>query len=125
MEQNTDNLYPSAPLMRSDQDLEERLEKNDGNSFKNSINNIKEMIIYFKDKKHKSKKKYKKYKMITTILKSFDTFVIFAITLRSITLSLTWFGLIVIPKSTASTCALLIGNNVIYEIIMQKNYKFE
>ena len=64
MEQKTEPLYPSAPLMRSDQDLEQRLEKklNDVNSFNNSINNIKEMITYFKDKNNKSKKKYKNHK---------------------------------------------------------------
>ena len=45
-------MYPSAPLMRSDQVIEQRLEKKlkDVNSFKNHIDNIKEMIAYFKDK---------------------------------------------------------------------------
>ena len=40
-------------------DLEPRLEKtlNDVNSFNNSINKIKEMITYFKDKNNKSRKK--------------------------------------------------------------------
>ena len=60
MEQKCDNLYPSAPLLENI-DLEKRLEKkiNDVNSFNNHINNIKEMITYFKNKNHKSKKKYK------------------------------------------------------------------
>ena len=42
-----------------DNDLEQRLEKklNDMKSFNNSINNIKELITYFKDKNKKSKKK--------------------------------------------------------------------
>ena len=58
MDQKTDKLYPSAPLLENI-DLERRLEKklNDVNSFNNSINNIKEMITYFKDKNDKSKKK--------------------------------------------------------------------
>ena len=49
MEQKCDRLYPSAPLQKDD--LEQRLEKklNEVNSF-NHINNIKEMITYFKDK---------------------------------------------------------------------------
>ena len=40
MEQNTERLYSSAPLMRSEQDLELRLEKevNAAKSFINSIN---------------------------------------------------------------------------------------
>ena len=60
MDQKCDRLYPSAPLEKID--LEQRLEKklNDVNSFNNHINNIKEMITYFKDKNNKSKKKYKK-----------------------------------------------------------------
>ena len=51
MEQKCDKLYPSAPLLENI-DLEKRLEKkiNDVNSFNNHINNIKEMIKYFKDK---------------------------------------------------------------------------
>ena len=60
METKTDRLYPSAPLENID--LEQRIEKklNDVNSFDNHINNIKEMITYFKDKNNKSKKKIQK-----------------------------------------------------------------
>ena len=63
MESKTNKLYPSAPLLENI-DLEKRLEKkiNDVNSFNNHVNNIKEMITYFKDKNPKSKKKYKNYK---------------------------------------------------------------
>ena len=51
-----------APLEKTD--LEQRLEKklNAIYSFNNSIKNIKEKIIYFKDKNHKSKKNCKNYK---------------------------------------------------------------
>ena len=60
MEQKCDKLYPTAPLLENI-DLEKRLEKkiNDVNSFNNHINNIKEMITYFKDKNHKSKRDIK------------------------------------------------------------------
>ena len=56
MDQICDGLYPSAPLENND--LEQGFEKklNDVNSFNNHINNIKEMITYFKDKHHESKK---------------------------------------------------------------------
>ena len=52
--QKTDKLYPSAPLLEKI-DLDQRLEKkiNDVTSFNNHINNIKEMITYFKDRNHK------------------------------------------------------------------------
>ena len=44
MDQKTDKLYPSAPLLEKI-DLEKRLKKkiNEVNSFINHINNIKEM----------------------------------------------------------------------------------
>ena len=55
MEGKCDGLYPSAPLENID--LEQKLEKKlkDVNSFNNHINNVKEMITYFKDKNNKSK----------------------------------------------------------------------
>ena len=126
MDRKTDKLYPSAPLLENI-DLEKRLEKklNDVNSFNNHISNIKEMIIYFKERNNKSKKKYKKYKTITTILESFDTFAIFAKLSNSITLSLTGIGLNVIPITTASACALSIGNKVLYEVIINKYNKYK
>ena len=64
MEAKTDKLYPSTPLLENI-DLEKRLEKkiNDVNSFNNHINNIKEMINYFKDKNNKSKKNTKIIKL--------------------------------------------------------------
>ena len=51
MDQKCDRFYPSAPLEKNI-DSQQRLEKNliDVNSLNNSINNIKEMITYFKDK---------------------------------------------------------------------------
>ena len=82
------------------------------------------MITYFKDKNNKSKKKYKKYKSLTTILKSFDTFVNIATTSSSFTLSLTGIGLIAIPIPTAIACGLPIGNKNLFEIIINKNNKF-
>ena len=83
------------------------------------------MITYFRDKNHKSKKKHKKFKTITTILKSFDTFVFIATTSSSITLSLTGFGLIVLPIPTALACALSIDNKVLYVIIINKYNKYK
>ena len=69
MEQKTDRLYPSVPLENND--LERRLEKilNDGNSFNNHINNIKEKITYFEEKNNKTRKKYRKHKNINYNIK--------------------------------------------------------
>ena len=59
MDQKCDRLYPSAPFEKKFFDLKQRLAKelNVVNSFYRSINNIKEMRTYFKDKNDKSKKK--------------------------------------------------------------------
>ena len=64
MEQKCNKLFPSAPLLENI-DLEKRLEKkiNDVNSFNNHINNIKELITYFKDKNRKSKRDIKIIKL--------------------------------------------------------------
>ena len=111
--------------MRSDQDLQQRLQKKlkDVNSFNNHINNIKEKIEYFKDKDNKSKKKCINSKTLTTIIKSLDTFPVIAITSSSFTLSLTGIGLIAIPISTGTACAVSIGNKIIFEIIINKHNK--
>ena len=126
MDQKTDRLYPSAPLEK-DIDLERRLEKkiNDVNSFNNRVNNIKEMITYFKDKNHKSKKKYKNYKTLSTVLESVDSIVIIAATSTSITLSVTGIGLIVLPISAGIACGLSLGNKVLHKLILHKYNKYK
>ena len=125
METKRDRLYPSAPLENID--LEQRLEKklNDVNSFNNHINNIKEMITYFKDKNNKSKKKYKNYKTLNTVLESIDSIVIIGATSTSITLSVTGIGLIVVPISAGIACTLSLGNKVLHKLIINKYNKYK
>ena len=126
MEQKTDRLYPSAPLLESI-DLEKRLEKkiNDVNSFNNHINNIKGMITYFKDKNHKSKKRYKNYKTLNTVLESVDSIVIIAATSTSITLYITGIGMIVLPISTGIACVISLGNKILHKLIINKYNKYK
>ena len=90
-------LYPSPPLENNN--LERSLERklNDVNSFNNSISNTEEMITFFIDRNRESEKNIENYKTLTTVLESFDTFVIVVTTSSSPTLSLTGLGLIVIP----------------------------
>ena len=111
----------------AENDLDRRFKKRliDLKSVNDTINNIKELSTYFKNKNHKSKKRYKKYKMITTVLKSLDTIVIIATTSFFISLNPMGTVLIVIPISTAISCGLTVGNKVIHEIVMQKHKKYE
>ena len=126
METKTERLYPSAPLLENI-DLEKRLEKkiNDVNSFNNHINNIKEMINYFKDKNCKSKKKYKNYKTLNTKLESVDSIVIIGATSTSITLSIIGIGLVVLPISAGIACGLSLGNKVLHKLILNKYNKYK
>ena len=126
METKTERLYPSAPILENI-DLQQRLEKkiNDVNSFNNHVNNIKEMITYFKDKNHKSKKKYKNYKTLNTILESVDSIVIIAATSTSMTLSITGIGLIILPISGGIACALSLGNKVLHKLTINKYNKYK
>ena len=126
MDQKCDKLYPSAPFLENI-DLEKRLEKkiNDVNSFNNHINNIKEMVIYFKDKNHKSKKKYKNYKTLNTILDSIDSIVIIATTSTSITLSVIGIGLNILPISACIACTLSLGNKILHKLIINKYNKYK
>ena len=126
MEAKTDKLYPSAPFL-ANIDLEKRLEKkiNDVNSFNNHINNIKEMITYFKDRNHKSKKKYKNYKTLNTVLESVDSVVIIGAASTSITLSVIGIGLIVLPISAGIACGISLGNKILHNIIINKYYKYK
>ena len=107
--------------------MEQRLEKkiNDVNSFRNHINKIKEMITYFKVINHKSKKKYKNYKTLNTILESVDSIVIIAATSTSITLSVTGFGLVILPISASIACVLSFGNKVLHKLIINKYNKYK
>ena len=123
MEQKCDRMYPSAPLENID--LEQRLEKklNDVNSYNDSINNIKEMITYFRDKTDKSKKRYKNYKTLNTVLESVDSIIIIGATSTSITLSVTCVGLIILPISASISCTLSLGNKVLHKLIINKYNK--
>ena len=126
MEQKCDRLYPSAPLIEKD-DLEQRLQKklNDVNSFINHINNIKEMIRYFKDKNIRSKKRSKNYKTLNTVLESVDSIVIIAATSTSIILSITGIGLISLPISAGSACTLSLGNKILHKLLINKYNKYK
>ena len=110
-------LYPSAPLEKDDK--EQRIEKklNDVNVFNKSINNINEMITYFKDKNHNPKKKCKIYETLNTKLETVDSIVNFAATATPITLSITGIRLIILPIIAVFAFALSSGDKVLHKMI--------
>ena len=114
MEPKTTKLYPSAPLMNSDQDLKQRLEKKlkDVNSCNNSKKNVKDLITYFGNKNHKPKEEFKKYETLDTILESMDTIGIIGATSTSIIFSIT--------GTAAISCTLSLGNKVLHKIIINR-----
>ena len=124
MDQKTDRLYPSPPLEIFD--LEQRLEKKTMLTVLITISTTwKEMITYFKDKNHKSKKRYKKYETLNTVTESVDSTVIIGATSTSITLSITGFGLIILPISAGIACALSLSNKVSHKLIISKYNKYK
>ena len=122
MERKTDRLCPSAPLEKDD--LEQILGKN-VNSFNTSNSNIKEKVVYFKDRNHKSKKKLKNYKTLTTIIESVDTVVEIGATSASITLSITCVGLIISPKPAGIASTLSLGNRALHKMKLKKYNKYK
>ena len=125
MEQKRERLYRSAPIENND--LEKRLEKkiNDVNSFNNSLNNIKEMNIFFKDKNRKSKNKCRNYKFPNIILESVDTIVIIGVTSISVTLSITGIGLNILPITAGIGCTLSLGNKILHKLFKNKYNKYK
>ena len=83
------------------------------------------MITYFKDKNNKSKKRYKNYETINTVLESVHSIVIIGASSTSLILSVTGFGLVILPISAGIACALSIGNKVLHKIIINKYNKYK
>ena len=120
MEQKTDRLNPSAPLENNY--LEQRLGKklNVVFSFNNHINNIKELITYFKDKNNKSKKNYKTFKTLNTVLESIDSNIIIGALSTLINFSIIGIALFVLPISAGIACTPSLGNKILHELIINQ-----
>ena len=97
----------------------------DVNSFNNHINNIKDTIVYFKDKNNRAKKKYRNDKTLNTVLESVDSNIIIGATSTSITLPFTGIGLIIIPIIAGVVCILSLGNKIFHMLIINKNKKYK
>ena len=87
----------------------------------NSNNNIKELIIYVKDKNRKSKNNFKSYKTLKSTIESVDAPVIFGTTTTSLTII--GVGLIKVPISAGIACCLSSANKVLHKIILNQYKK--
>ena len=70
-------------------------------------------------------KKVKTYKIMSTISKTVDSFVSIASTSNSITLSLSWMGLITLPFSTGNACSLSLFSEKLPETFLDKCKKYK
>ena len=115
-------LDQSVPLENRSDNLVEIFEKNGENSSNISIINIKETITYFKNKTHKS---IKKYDTVKSIFESVDTVVFIVSTTTSATLSITGFGLLVVPISSGLACVSTKCSAVIQKLIVKDYNQYE
>ena len=93
---------------------------NDVNSYIISNTDIKEMIIYFKDRNHKSKMKYEISKTPTSMLESVDSVARTSSTTTSVILSVTRVGLIGVPLSAGIICPQSLGTKFFQKIVLIK-----
>ena len=107
-----------APL-KSGKFIEGRVEKKlkEVNGLNNSVNNIKEKITYFNDENRKSLKKIKTYNVLSSVLKTVGKIVFSATSSTSDILSVTGFGLIVIPVSTTTASGLPVADKAFMKFL--------
>ena len=86
------------------------------NSFNNSINNINLISKFYEEEYKKLKGKHNKYKNLNKILNTIDSVVIIGSTSTSITLSLTGYGLIIVPITAGCGCLMTIASKIICEL---------
>ena len=98
---------------------------NNFDSFINHISNIRQMIIFFKDKNQKSRKKHKNYKILNTVLESLETIVINGASTTSVTLSVTGVELKKVPISAGVAGTLSLGYKILLRLTINKHKKYE
>ena len=74
------------------------------------------MTTYLKAVKRTSKQNFENYFFLKTGLKAVDTVIFTAKSSTSLTLSVTGFGLKLLPKSSGNCCGLSLTVKVLYEI---------
>ena len=98
----SEKLYPC--LQRSDS-LDLRLKEI--NSFKNSIQNMKDIQNFYNHEAKKYKKISKTYKIINGLIQSIDGVLLLGVSSTAITLSVTGVGLVVVPIASGAGVSII------------------
>ena len=120
---NDQKLYPSLNSVSSiESALNQQLKEI--NSFQNSVQNIKDIRTFYSHEVKKYKKKCKTIKLISGMINCIDTFVIVGVTSTSITLSVTGFGLLVIPITSGVGAGFSLSGKIISEYLKHLQAKY-
>ena len=111
----SEKLYPC--LQPSDS-LDLRLKEI--NSFKNSIQNIKDIQNFYNHEAKKYKKKSKTYKIINGLIQSIDGVLLLGVSSTAITLSVTGVGLVVVPIASGIGAGVSIISKILNEYLKRK-----
>ena len=111
----SEKLYP---CLQQDQNLDLRIKEI--NSFNNSIQNIKDIQIFYNHEAKKYKKKSKLYKFINGLIQSIDGVAVLAVSSTCVTLSVTGVGLVVVPIASRIGAGLCIISKIAGEYLKRK-----
>ena len=108
----------SYPCLQPSDSLDLRLKEI--NSFKNSIQNIKDIQKFYNHEAKKYKKKSKTYKIKNGLIQSIDGVSVLAVSSTCVTLSVTGVGLVVVPIASGIGAGLCIISKIAGEYLKRK-----
>ena len=106
------------PCLRESDNLDLRLKEK--NSFNNSIQNIKDIQIFYNHEAKKYKKKSKIYKLINCLIQSIHGVSVLGVSSTCVTLSVTGVGLVVVPIASGIGAGLCIISKIAGEYLKRK-----
>ena len=110
------------PCLRESDNLDMRLKEI--NSFKNSIQNIKDIKKFYNREAKKYKKKSKIFKIINGLIQSIDGVSVLAVSSTCVTLSVTGVGLVVVPIASGIGAGLCIISKIAGEYLKKRTTQY-